>query len=166
MALLQHADDLDYLQNLITSLSKQVSVNPAMNAVVEAFSRRRLSGRFKTGTQSVELDLLLKQGTKSALDDDVAMTSKLSARKPVNRLCLLFQKGNCTWSPCVYAHRCQHCNSKSHGQHNCPKKQRSQTVVESTDRERSGQETNNTTNTSRPPHPRYRRDRANDSRLP
>ena len=39
--LLQHADDLDYLQDLMNSLSKKGSLNPSLNAVIQAYSRRR-----------------------------------------------------------------------------------------------------------------------------
>ena len=39
--LLQHADDLDYLQDLISSIGKKTALNPSLNAVVQAFSRRR-----------------------------------------------------------------------------------------------------------------------------
>ena len=63
-ALLRHADDLDYLQTLISSLGNRNELNPSMNAVCEAFSRRRFSGRFRRTGQTVELDTLLQQETK------------------------------------------------------------------------------------------------------
>ena len=36
--LLQHADDLDYIQNLLSVIDSEPGVNPAMNAVSDAFS--------------------------------------------------------------------------------------------------------------------------------
>ena len=68
--LLQNADDMDYLQSLITCIGKESSINPTMNAVADAFARRRISGRFKSGTQSVGLDILLRNSTKGPKDDD------------------------------------------------------------------------------------------------
>ena len=68
--LLQNADDMDYLQSLITCIGKESSINPTMNAVTDAFARSRIAGRFKSGTQSVELDILLQNSTKGPKDDD------------------------------------------------------------------------------------------------
>ena len=68
--LLQHADDLDYLQNLISSIGRETSINPSMNAVAEAFARRRYTGRFKTTGQSVRLDTMLYRSTKGTTDED------------------------------------------------------------------------------------------------
>ena len=38
--ILQHEDDLDYLQTLITSSNNEPALNPTMNALNEAFTRR------------------------------------------------------------------------------------------------------------------------------
>ena len=59
--LLQHGDDLDYVQTLLNVLGDRTDINPAMNAVVDAFNRRRFTGRFKMANQSVELDTLLNE---------------------------------------------------------------------------------------------------------
>ena len=53
-SLLQHADDLDYLQQLVTSLGKRPELNPSLNAVIEASNRGRFYGRYKKDRQSVE----------------------------------------------------------------------------------------------------------------
>ena len=45
--LLQHADDLDYVQDVVTSLGEKTGLNPSMNAVADAFMRKRFTGRFK-----------------------------------------------------------------------------------------------------------------------
>ena len=36
--LLQHADDLDYLQDLLSSVGKKTALNPSLNAVIQANS--------------------------------------------------------------------------------------------------------------------------------
>ena len=57
--LLQQADDLDFLQGLVNTAIKEPSLNPAMNALNDAFGRRRFSKRFKTEGRSLELDALI-----------------------------------------------------------------------------------------------------------
>ena len=93
--LLQHADDLDYLQNLVTSLGREPGLNPSMNAVEEAYARRRFTGRFKTSGQSVRLDILLHKSTRGTADDDESAAEKAKRRQPSGRLCFKFQKGEC-----------------------------------------------------------------------
>ena len=46
-SLLEQADDLDFLQTLVTSVHDEPAINPSMNALNDAFNRRRFSGRFK-----------------------------------------------------------------------------------------------------------------------
>ena len=50
---LRHADDLDFLQTLITSLGNRSEVNPSLNAIHEAYNRRRFSDRFKSQGQNI-----------------------------------------------------------------------------------------------------------------
>ena len=146
--LLLHADDLDYIHNLLNVIGSEPGVNPVMNAVSDAFSRRRFSGRFKTGDQSVELDALLNSRSKVPTDDDEAAghkTQRAAQRQSDTtspKPCFLFQNGNCSFKPCRYRHVCLVCQSSSHGSNNC--------------------EVRNPRSTpSKPPHRRFRRDRAN-----
>ena len=44
--LLQQADDLDFLQTLVTSINEEPAINPSMNALNDAFNRRRFADRF------------------------------------------------------------------------------------------------------------------------
>ena len=74
--LLQHADNLDYLQTLITSLGRRSEINPSMNALVDAIKRRRFKGRLKSQGESVELDTLLLKGTKGDADEDAEFQEK------------------------------------------------------------------------------------------
>ena len=152
-ALLQHADDLDYVQNLLNVIGTEAGVNPAMNAVSDAFSRRRFSRRFKTGDQNVKLDALLNSGSKVPTDDDEAVgqkTRKGSELQPnvasTTKTCFLFQNNTCSFRPCKFRHVCLVCQSPSHGSNNCD--------------DRSSRRPAPT----RPPHPRYRRDRAHAAR--
>ena len=167
--LLQNADDLYYLQNLITSTGKQTSINPTMNAVVEAFVRRRITGRFKTAGQSVALYTLLQQSTKTGDDDDAAVvTSTNSARqnpgrRPTN-FCYLFQRNECTFQPCLYRHRGSICYAITHGSISCNRFSR-QRKPEILSRERVSN-SQRLSIASRPPNPRFRRDRATNSNIP
>ena len=68
--LLQQADDFDFLQSVVTSVLESPSLNPSMNAITDAFNRRRFSGRFRTAGRGIEMDTLLYQSTKGVKDDD------------------------------------------------------------------------------------------------
>ena len=149
-SLLQHADDLDYLQTLITSLGKRCEINPSMNAVVDALKRRRFKGRLKSQGESVELDTLLHKGTKGDADEDAELQRKPAKGQmfPNIRICYAFQKDACTYPSCRYRHVCTVCDSESHGAISCTRK-----------RTTKGEASKKT----KPPHPRYRRDRAKSS---
>ena len=201
-ALLQHADDLDYTQTLISSVSNEPAVNPSMNALNDAFIRRHFAGRFKTEGGSVELDTLLHQATRGERDDDDMAGKKSGARRkatnirgtsPVrssnpssgsqgsrsngnggaftsNRPCFLFQSGECFYSSCNFNHECLLCGSSFHRSDNCDRR-RTETAVRPSrrSRSRSALGTNQLTRRrrrTRPPHPRYRRDRATDRTVP
>ena len=145
-ALLQHADDLDYVQNLLNVIGTEAGVNPVMNAVSDAFSRRRFSHRFKTGDQNVKLDALLNSGCKVPADDDEAVgqrTRKGSQSQPnvaSVKPCFMFQTNTCSFHPCKFQHVCLVCQSPSHGSNNCELRYSRPPV------------------STRPPHPRHRRD--------
>ena len=68
--LLQQADDLDFLQTVVTSVHDAPALNPTMNAITDAFNRRRFVGRFRTAGRGIEMDTLLYQSTKGVKDDD------------------------------------------------------------------------------------------------
>ena len=147
--LLRHGDDLDFMQSLITSLGNRSELNPSLNAVHTAYTRRRFTGRFKNQSQSIEMDTLLHQDTKGTNDDDkmILQTERQKKTAPGARLCILFQKGNCTFSNCKFPHKCAVCDSYSHGAISCSKKELTHKGVGSSHK-------------TKPPHPRYRRERA------
>ena len=150
--MLQHANDLDYVQELLTSLSTKASLNPSLNAVVNTFSRRRFKGCFKTEGQSVELDTLLQQTTKSTKDSE-SPTASTSRRS--DRLCFAFQRESCALSSCSFSHRCSLCYSYEHGAMRCTYNRGDQNATQGAARAPAP--------ASRPPHPRFRRDRANNA---
>lgn len=53
---LRQAEDLDFVQEVLTATGKHKALNPLLNAVLDAFSRRRRSGGFKDGPHSLEMD--------------------------------------------------------------------------------------------------------------
>ena len=158
--LLQQGDDLDFLQNVVKSATEEPALNPVTNAISDAFSRRRFSGRFKTPGKSLELDTLLHQSTKGTLDDDdidpVSLgnskqegSAGFSSRRP----CFAFQSGGCNRKQCNFRHVCLVCRSESHGSDRC-NKQRGSSYDSSNPFGAKAK--------TKPPHPRYRRDRAKD----
>ena len=159
--LLQNADDLDYVQEVLSLTAEKPEVNPSMNAVADAFNRRRFSGRFKVNNQSVSLDALLNTGSAASNDNDLRVAQReLTAQKHGSRMysprpCFLFQKNSCTFKPCKYRHECMLCNSSNHGSQNCNLRPETRTNV--------GKLTSSTSSPAsslQPPHPRFRRDRA------
>ena len=60
----QAVDSLEYTQDLLNIIGHNTAVNPVMNAVCDAFNRRRFSGSFRVGNQGAELDTLLNATTR------------------------------------------------------------------------------------------------------
>ena len=110
--LLQHAQDL------LNSIGKKTALNPSLNAVIQAYSRRRFDGLFKKEGQGVELDTLLQQHTetKKDSDDHSVLDSRASPR-----FCHKFQLGICTWQTYTFKHQCSLCAALTHGTSNSPK---------------------------------------------
>lgn len=158
--LLQHGDDLDYVQTLLNVLGDRTDINPAMNAVVDAFNRRRFTGRFKMANQSVELDTLLNESTKGVKDGDEAIQQKTkrqeATQRSTSRPCFLFQTSNCTFRTCKYRHACMICQSPGHGSATCP----TANAQRSTPVGSAAASVVNPPPQQRPPHNRFRRDRA------
>ena len=161
---MQHDDDLDYLQTLLISANNEPAVNPTMNALNEAFARRWFSGRFRTAGRSIELDTIVHMCTKGEGDDDDKAQKQIkSDAKPYP--CFAFQHDNCNKRQCRFSHKCMKCGSSSHGSDRCDSSRSSgsrRTRRASSDRG----STHTSTTPSRPPHPRYRRDRARTTEVP
>ena len=161
--LLQHADDLDFVQDTITATGKCSQLNPVMNGVLAAFNRRRRFNRFKYGNVNLEFDRLRFANTATESDGDHHATEvKGNKNKKENRggkgsyysgaVCRFYQREpGCFRRKCVYAHRCIICNKAGHGAVTCSSSQEN-------NEDRSPRPTRSR---ERPPDPRTRRARAN-----
>ena len=69
--LLQHADDLDFVQDTLTASGSSLQLNPLLNGVLAGFNRRRRHQRFKYGHRTLEFDRLRFAQTASDLDSDL-----------------------------------------------------------------------------------------------
>ena len=165
--LLQHADDLDYVQDVVTSLGEKTGLNPSMNAVADAFMRKRFTGRFKREGQSVELDTLLHSSSKTAQDADEEAGKQQTNFRSSNP-CHHFQNGSCPYARCRFLHICSLCKSNSHGSKSCILNQDRSSYTSPRAyhiRERISYKPSRVKaapKDDRPPHPRYRRTRARD----
>ena len=161
------------MQALIDSVAKSHALNPSMNSVVDAFDRRRFSGRFKTDHQSIELDTLLHQTTSSTLKDSDEAVNKMK-KSPVGQrsehsqgeaFCYAFQTVDSIRRNCTFRHWCSVCRSPHHGSLRCPRVQHRDTRPVAPRTTQSSQNQWERSQTAkRPPHPRYRRDRVDRPR--
>ena len=74
--------------------------------------------------------------------------------RTTTKICYAYQKGECRWRNCRFAHRCAVCNVFGHGEADCLKDSKTKSQRQRTVRDRSEA-------SDVPPHPRYRRDRKN-----
>ena len=161
---LQHADDLDFIQDTLSATCSSLQLNPILNGVLAGFNRRRRYGRFKWGHRTLEFDRLRFAQTASEKDSDLfatelveSKTNKNSGRKNGGNswgaICKFYQKAaGCFRQSCIYAHRCIICNKRKHGAVNCMTLRRASERGERSREERKSEE--------RPPNPRKRRARA------
>ena len=68
--LLQHSDDLDFVQDVLKASGGSRELNPILNLVLVGFGRRRRYGRFKCGQLNLQFDQLRFADTKTPKDDD------------------------------------------------------------------------------------------------
>ena len=163
-SLQQHTNDLDYLQSLITSASSDPPINPSMNALTDAFKRRRFTGSFQSEARSIELDTLVHMATKGEEDDEDREQKEDSTRGKATRItdhtspCYAFQHANCDRTQCRYQHVCMLCSSSSHGAKDCKSNEHKSSGSSSKGgaKKRGAKKRKK----ERPPHPRFRRDRA------
>ena len=179
--MLQHADDLDFSQDVLNASGDALEVNPTLNGVLEGFNRRRRYQRFKFGHHTLELDRLRFAHTSSGQDSDLRATEMMdgqgSARtgKRTRRsqeryttTCSYFQRpGGCTQNMCRYTHKCSVCNKPSHGAIDCYQRRYGGNVGNknrwtSKQTEPKGEKDKSLQEKDKPPHPRFRRSRANE----
>ena len=165
-SLLQHADDMDFVQDTLTAVGKSHTLNPIFNGVLAAFNRRRRHQRFKFGHHTLQLDRLRYAKTASPQDSDFLATdvskegTKLNQQSKTKRgsrvdPCYFFQRqAGCRRNPCPFVHKCTICDGPGHGAVDCrTRRHRDDPVEEPRRTQRASQE--------RPPNPRTRRARAN-----
>ena len=73
-SVLQHADDLDFVQDALSATGDSLELNPVLNGVLAGFNRRRRYNRFKYAHHTLELDRLRFQYTSSEKDSDLQAT--------------------------------------------------------------------------------------------
>ena len=156
-SLLQMADDLDFVQDVLSAVGASHKINPIFNGVLAGFNRRRRLQRFKLGHHNLELDQLKYAETASTLDSDLVakdvkevkdkkVQSEDQKKQPTKELCWYFQKNvGCRRKKCPYIHKCVICDNTGHGAIGCSKRRESEASTETAER---------------PPNPRTRRARA------
>ena len=156
-ALLQQADDFDFIQNVLTANGEYPELNPTLGAVNDAFMRRKVSNRFKSLQHSFELDRVRHSQVKEPLDTDKQKGEVKGENEPkkrrMNYYCRFFQKGSCHFDKCRFRHVCTMCKSSRHGSAQCTRRPSARP---------RGEESRAASNSPReaPPNPRSRRDRA------
>ena len=130
--LLGLAADLDFSQSVLDLVSSKEALNPALNAVAEAFKRRALCGSFVSDTHCIALDALKYADTRGDNDQDGLATdiksmydkNKKQRRgdKATPNICWPYQRGICRWKSCRFAHICSLCGMDGHGSTYCGKR--------------------------------------------
>ena len=64
--------DLDFVQSVADLVSSGDGLNPALNAVADAFRRRQLQGRFVSENNNVRMHALMYADTRGKEDNDFA----------------------------------------------------------------------------------------------
>ena len=164
--LLQQGNDLDFVQNVVTAIGNYAEINPTMHSVLQGFNRRRHGGRFKEGSQDIEMDRLRFSHKASEEDSDVkqekaSKTAKIGGGS--SPICHFFQRqqGCRMTTRCRFQHKCMICGARSHGAFKCYSREANlQTSRNRRDSRRARQESRNN---SVPPDPRRRRSRATNA---
>ena len=84
-SILQHADDLDFVQDALSATGDSPELNPVLNGVLAGFNRRRRYNRFKYAHHTLELDRLRFQHTSSEKDSDLQATEVKTKEKGEKR---------------------------------------------------------------------------------
>ena len=121
--LVQHSDDLDYTQDVLNATGSYSELTPTLHAVLAGFNRRRISGSFKHGHQSIIMDRLRFSHLASANDNDDGNCHRRKRRRKIviSRPCHYYQQssGCRNRGGCRFDHICILCGSQSHGEFSC-----------------------------------------------
>ena len=157
--LLQHSDDLDFVQEVLDTTASHSGLNPTVQAVLAGFSRRKNLGRFKVGQQSVALDRLRFSHLVSAGDNDTESRGRTSASGGMSQAtCRFFQRETGCRFPnnCRFDHLCSICGNRRHGAIDCDRRR---AAGSRTGRRPTAYDQNQRAS-STPPDPRRRQSRA------
>ena len=122
--LLQHSDDLDFIQDVLDLLGLHSALTPTLHTVLAGFSRRKTHGLFKYGQMSIAMDRLRYERLASPNDKDNRNVIKIKERSKSGKLkdlCHHFQRrtGCRDVDRCRFEHSCVICGNKSHGAIGC-----------------------------------------------
>ena len=126
-SLLQHSDDLDFVQDVLDLVGSNSALTPTLHAVLAAFNRRKNHARFKHGEISIAMDRMRFSHLASSSDKNDGEKRNYRNKSRVPKvMCNHFQsrKGCRKKDACLFEHKCIICGSKSHGAYSC--KDRSQ----------------------------------------
>ena len=161
--------ELDFVQAVLDLVAAKDSLNPSLNAMVEAFRRRLISNSFISGGHSIQLDSLVYADTSSHTDFDHCATDMRSHRASRKKLapldrqrttCIDFQRGDCRWRNCRFDHRCSMCGKWGHGQMDCWQMNAGSSITKARkDRRLTDRRRDPSPSADVPPHPRRRTDR-------
>ena len=123
--MIQHSEDLDYVQDVLTTVGNHEQLNPSKFAVLEGFNRRRNFGRFKFYNHSIDLDRLRFAHVASPHDNDSLRRNSTADYTANSRkssaFCHFFQRRAGCKTPlrCRFTHKCVICGSRYHGASEC-----------------------------------------------
>ena len=130
--LLQHSDDLDFVQDVLDLVGSHSALTPTLHAVLAGFTRRKNYGRFKHGKISIAMDRIKFSHLASSSDNNDGMSRNHVNKSRENKgLCHHFQRrtGCREVDVCLFVHKCIICGSKSHGAHACKDRLQGGTVT-------------------------------------
>ena len=113
--LLQHSNDLDFVQDVLKAAGASKELNPILSSVVAGFARRRRQGRFKYGQLNIHFDRLRFADTATEKDHDYKakdLEKQIEEKAKTNvsmSVCRYFQqRGGCRFGSknCKFARRC------------------------------------------------------------
>ena len=123
--LIQHLDDLDFVQDVLSVTANHQELNPAMHGVIAGLGRRKTFQRFKSNNQGMDIDRLRFSHTATPKDSDleaIEVTAKSPRAEPrstgtMQTYCCFFNRprGCRYYSNCIYTHKCIICNRADHG---------------------------------------------------
>ena len=122
--MVQHSQDLDYTQDVLTAVGNHTELNPTKHAVIAGFNSRRNTSRFKNSQQSMDLECLRVAHTATPKDSDHQVVNQRqngnqngsNTRRTGDMsqaICRFFQRqwGCRTPGRCRYDHRCIICGT-------------------------------------------------------